>query len=273
MPQKKPDTFINENKPSSPLAFRFWPLLILLVLILCVGIAFVLGVFIGRKESVSKNSPSPVATCPTSAQPVANGKDKGYQEGYQAALKIARQKVASLIPGMNAETHVLSGPIKSLQDKNIVVTLDASQVDIFGEGKLDKTFVVGPDTSIEQRVDKTAEQFNLELKKYNADTETFRKNQGRKDFDLSKNPFPSFPASFTLNKITLSTLKAGDLVKLITKSDLGSADPFDAVSVLLVPHAAESANPILSAPTTPSDIAPQVPVGVTPQPPVPLPRP
>lgn len=262
MPQKKPDQIIIENEPLASRVFWVRSLLILLVLILCVGVALVMGVLIGRQQGIAKNPISSVSPCSTLAtQPEANAKDKNYQEGYQAALKLARQKVAGLIPGMEAETHVLSGILKSIQDKNIVVTMDASKIDFFADGKVDKIFAIGPDIFVDQRVEKTVDQLNAEMKKYTADMDTFNKIKNQKDFDFGKTPFPFPPESFAINKIAFSNLKVGDLVQLSTKSNLESAEPFDAISIRLVSHVADLPNP------TPPDAAPQASV------PADLPRP
>lgn len=196
-----------------------------------VVLAFVVGFGIGEFGLIPLRPQRPIVE--TSAPAPLQGQTGAYDQGYRDALNLARTKVATLLPRPREGGTILNGTIKSLQDNRIVVTLNASQIDFFLEGKTDKTFFVTPGTSIDQRVDKTLDQYNADLMKYNEDMDTFRATQdpASSDSALSLSPVP--PDFFLSSIIALKDLKVGDPVEVITKSDLQSADPFEAVSVHL----------------------------------------
>jgi hypothetical protein len=234
----------NSDNHSRTIRPSFWlqPLPLFLILVLSVGGALGLGMFLGRQEGDLKSLPPSVSSCPPCAtQNEASTKDKDYQEGYKSALEFARQKVADIIPGMEGGAHVLNGHIKSIQSSSVTVTLDSIQIDIFSEGAVDKVFMVTPDTLIEKSNDKLIglQQKEIENPTVPSQISKATESQTAPPTIHNRPPTNTIPPQeppHVIKKISVGNLKVGDLVELKTESDLNSPDPLVAASIRLVPQ-------------------------------------
>ncbi len=217
-----------------------------LILVLCVGGALGSGLFLGRQSENSNDLSTSLNSCPPClALNTAGAKVDCYQEGYKSALDFARQKVNSIIPGAEGDVHVLSGYLKSVQDNGFVVTLDASQIDFFSEGSLDKIFVTNSNTLIEQSSDELIRQRQVVLEAPIPPSQIIKKSEDQTVSQPTNNLLPTNPTpppapSLTINKISIKDLKAGDMVDIKTESDINSPDPLVAISVRLILRSSDS---------------------------------
>jgi hypothetical protein len=222
---------LNSNKISR--LYLLFPLIVLMATCLYLGFSY------GNKSVATLTS-----NCNSPSVDETGAKDRIYQEGYNDALKFAREKVSVFLPLGKAETRFLSGTVKSVGKENLIVTLPAQQIDFFSDGSVDRTLTLNPSTRLFFSADKSAEQYKSELEAYVEAWDSYKLNRDGAPIDLNDNPPPVKPEPYTSQSISLDGLKVGDLVELVIKSPLETQGPLAADSIRLLSSATSpSANP------------------------------
>ena len=157
-------------------------------------------------------------------------KKGSYDEGYQAGLDFAKRQLAKEgflegyeNDGITLPLNSIQAKIKSIDGDRVVIEFDASLLDIFQEGSVTKVMVVPEEVSIEKQVSKTDEEMKKEY-------EEFKKTNSKPN-DNSASDIPDEPLEYTVVKLKLSDLKEGDVLRIRTKDDIRTKDPFEAESV------------------------------------------
>lgn len=201
-----------------------------------------------------------------SSQVYESAKAEGYREALQADK--AKVSAGAIFP----ETHLTSlrGTVKSVNGDTLDIEVGQTVTNPLDEqAPLVRHVTVTKDTAVIRSTQKSDATTFKELDDY--------EKAVRAAQDAGKQP-PSPPLSYTVEKIQLSDLKAGDLVIVDAQSDIARAESFVATSVRMEtqpavaqPPATPTAPTAAPAPsaTTPPPAATTPPPTQTPPPPAP----
>ena len=156
---------------------------------------------------------------------------KNYNEGYSAAMELARQKVEQkgvfIAAGANG-TNVPRAIVKSVSGNKVLVEINSSLIDFFSEGTTTKTISITDATKIEQLTPKPIEEFNAEQDKFRKYIEDSRGSElGPEDEQMSP------PSPFYTKVMSASDLKEGDLISFYGNGDLSKSDSIEVSNITL----------------------------------------
>lgn len=185
--------------------------------VLLVVIVFVSGLFFAGTGLFSPFSDEGAIVqkeckeCPVVPTLEVGGKQGSYEEGYQAALGFARQRLYDEgVVKDEGKVYDLSATIKSISGQEITVEFEASDLDIFQKGMATKIAIIADDTIVEKYVRKSAEQ----IKKEEKETEK--------------------PEEYDVQIIKVGDLKVGDNVRIRSDVDIRADDSFEVRSMELL---------------------------------------
>lgn len=221
----------------------------LIIIIIAITLLVLMASFIIGKEIFFKQVAN--LACPTCPSCVA--KQGSYDEGYQAGLAFAHQRLKDegviqpsidldlsglvdttekgvpplLLVGKNVLYNVT---VKSAKGRNIEIEFKASLFDIFQEGMLIRTVKIPEGVRIEKHIPKNSESYNKEIIEYNKKAEDQLK-QIQAGTISKEDVYKDYPLSYTIQYLEPSDLKTGDNVNVYSNTDISKSDIFDATSV------------------------------------------
>lgn len=145
---------------------------------------------------------------------------QSFENGYKAGYLAAREKYTKIAP-LPAGTVVtaLSGTVKSVSDKQIVVTATNLDTDPYVDGvSNDRTVLITASTTVMQRVFLSPEEQAKQMDRWS------------RSADKNKT---SAPAPYTEKKLNLSDLKPGQTVAVMADEDIRLKESFTATQVVL----------------------------------------
>lgn len=192
--------------------------IIVLVVVICS--VFLLGIYLGETNKISLFNKSYLTA--------------ERQKSYDSALKYARDKLISANIIANSITSIKSATVKSVSGQNIVVEFNASEVDLFKDGKMTRTVQIPSTVVIEQRINKTSDEIKKIMDEYDKKMKTIIADQ-KVGKDLSKEIKDlKGPEFYTVKKLQPKDLKIGDVLSVQSEKDIYTSQTFEANAVKLI---------------------------------------
>lgn len=219
----------NPYKYKSHFIRHIFTTLFLIVITFAAGLYFAEAGLFAPFAQYGLISPSVTMIAEKSAAPVQNS----YEEGYQAALAFARNRLFEEgIVAMDSEPlHFLQATVQSVDGQNVAMQMKASELDIFQEGMANKTVRVPAGLLVEEQIPRDEEEIA-------ANYMAFEKAYQEYEAALAENPdtvleIPMEPLPYTVQTFPIADLKPGDTLTVRTEADARTADAFDAVYLRL----------------------------------------
>lgn len=148
---------------------------------------------------------------------------------YQASLK-ARFASLNIPSPQMTEVKRVSGSIKAISGETVTVALQSPR-ELFGDPALDeRTVTVGNNTKISILVQKDMAVFQKEMDTF----QSVLKNQ-KPGVPLDPSKMPTPPQMFDKKESTLSSLKVGQVVNIVTAENVKTMKSFIAASIEVSP--------------------------------------
>jgi hypothetical protein len=181
-------------------------------MLIILAIVFGIGVYAGKKMATKIGAPA--------------NQDNTYQAGWNAAKQRLAQKGIGITPG---DVKTLGGTADSVNG-NTLILKDVSTSDPLSDPSLDtRTVHVTADTKIYQLVPKDPAQFQQELQ---ASNKAMQAQPAGKNNTVMQPVGPS-PQSFEQKEISLSDIKAGQRIVVMSNDPIGDKKEFTATTISL----------------------------------------
>ncbi len=185
-----------------------------LIIIIAIVLVFLLGIISGL------NIKSKAFNCP----PNANSRDI-YQAGWNAAEQKLNQAQKETIP---IEIKGISGTVEKIDGNKL--TVKVAQFYPSADSSLNERIVdIDSHTKVFQMVQKNPQEYQKEITDFRKAVQAQIENQPQNGSAQPQTVVP--PAPFEKKQISLSDIKVGEQISIISDSDIKTAEEFKAVEI------------------------------------------